>query len=102
MISRCSSGDHALLADWGSINMYVFFMCRSLTTAQKAARALQSAGIYSSVAKAPQKENPGGCTYGVKVAHRYGGEAEAILAHAGIAVEKTLELPELAERGVRL
>ena len=86
----------------GYASMHVFFMCRSLTKAQKAAHLLQSAGIYASVTKAPQSANPGGCTYGVKVAARNGEAARAFLAQAGIEIEKTLELPDLSGRGVRL
>ena len=82
--------------------MYVFFLCRSLTTAQRAAHILESAGVFASVAKAPQSANPGGCTYGVKVAQRYRESARSLLAAGGIAIEKELELPEWDRRGVRL
>lgn len=73
--------------------MYMILMCRSLTTAQKAARLIQSRGIFAVVTKAPQSANPGGCTYGVKVTVRSLDAASEILADAGIEILKTLELP---------
>ena len=82
--------------------MHVFFMCRSLTMAQKAAYILQNAGIFASVAKAPQSANPGGCTYGVKLAQRNGERARSVLEESGIEIEKALEMPSLTQRGARL
>ncbi len=74
--------------------MHYILMCRSLTTAQKAAHTLQRAGIYAVVTKAPQSANPGGCTYGVKIAERNMTSAMRELSAAGIRIEKTLEAPE--------
>ena len=65
-----------------------------MTTAQRAVRALQRAGIYAAVTKAPQSANPGGCTYGVKIAERNLSAALQTLSAAGIRIEKTLEAPE--------
>ena len=76
--------------------MHIILMFRSLTTSQKAARLLQSRGIYASVTKAPQSANPGGCTYGVKLAERNLAAATSALQAAGIHIEKTLHLPERA------
>lgn len=79
--------------------MHWILMCRSLTTAQKAAKHLQKLGIFATVTKAPQSANPGGCTYGVKIADRNLDAAEEALRAAGIRIEKTLPAPE---RTVRL
>lgn len=81
--------------------MQLILMCRSLTTAQKAAGILQRAGIYAAVAKAPQSANPGGCTYGVKIAERNLDAAMGVLAAAGIRIDRTLEAPERTRYGVR-
>lgn len=75
-------------------------MCRSLTTAQKAARILQKAGIFASVAKAPQSANPGGCTYGVKIAERNLPAAAKLLEDAEIRIDKMVEAPERTRFGV--
>lgn len=71
--------------------MHYILMCRSLTLAQRAARALQRAGIFASVTKAPQSANPGGCTYGVKIAQRNLQAALSRLEDEGIPVQKILE-----------
>ena len=81
--------------------MHIVLMCRSLTSAQKAARIIQNHGIFAVVTKAPQSANPGGCTYGVKIAERNRGAALEILALAGIEVLQVVELPGAGERGAR-
>ncbi len=80
--------------------MQTILMCRSLTTAQKAARILQKAGIFASVAKAPQSANPGGCTYGVKIAERNLPAAAKLLEDAEIRIDKMVEAPERTRFGV--
>ena len=65
-----------------------------MTTAQKAVRVLQKQGIYAAVTKAPQSANPGGCTYGVKIAERNAAAAQQALAAAGIGIDRILEAPE--------
>ena len=64
--------------------MHYIILCRSMTLAQRAARALQDAGIFASVTKAPQSANPGGCTYGVKVGAHNLERARAALRAAGV------------------
>ena len=71
--------------------MHYILMCRSLTLAQRAARVLQRAGMFAAVTKAPQSANPGGCTYGVKIAQRNLTAALAQLEQANIQVRKILE-----------
>ena len=82
--------------------MHVIMICRSLTTAQKAVRILQRIGIYGSVTKAPQSANPGGCTYGVKIAERNLTPAMEALDAAGIRIDQVVESPEPARFGVRI
>jgi len=55
--------------------MRYIFMCRSLTYAQRASRALERAGISGFVGKAPQSVSGNGCGYCVSVA--YGKENRA-------------------------
>ena len=81
--------------------MHYSLMCRSLTLAQRAARVLQRAGMFAAVTKAPQSANPGGCTYGVKIAQRNLAAAQAQLEHANIQVQKVLEQTEPSGREVR-
>ena len=79
--------------------MHLILICRSLTTAQKSAKVLQRAGIFAAVTKAPQGANPGGCTYGVKIAQRNLEAALHTLERAGIRIETTVEAPELPGQG---
>lgn len=79
--------------------MHLILMCRSLTAAQRAAHTLLNNGIFASVTKAPQSANPGGCTYGVKIAARNLAAAQAVLEAAEINVEKTVEAPERTRYG---
>ena len=66
--------------------MHYIILCRSLTQAQKAARALQREGIFSSVTKAPQSANPRGCTYGVKLGERNLSRGRAVLEKSGFEI----------------
>ncbi len=91
-----------MFAERGFHAMHLILICRSLTTAQKGAKVLQRAGIFASVTKAPQSLNPGGCTYGVKIAQRNHQAALQTLEGAGIRIEKTIEAPELPWRGAAL
>ena len=66
--------------------MHYILLCRSMSSAQRAVRILQSGGIFSSVTKAPQSANPGGCTYGVKVGERNLTAALQLLRGARVEV----------------
>ena len=81
--------------------MHYILMCRSLTLAQRAARILQRSGMFAAVTKAPQSANPGGCTYGVKIAQRNLAAALAQLEQADIQVQKILEQTGPTAREVR-
>ena len=72
--------------------MHYIILCRSMTNAQRAARVLQAAKIFASVTKAPQRANPGGCVYGVKIGARNLEAAERTLFHAGIETGGVFEL----------
>ena len=65
--------------------MHYILLCRSMTAAQSAVRLLQRSGIFSSVTKAPQSANPGGCTYGVKLGERNLTRAKELLDSGGLA-----------------
>ena len=78
--------------------MHILILCRSLTSAQKAARVLQSSGIFAAVTKAPQSARTDGCGYGVKLAERHRDAALALLEGAGVTVRGVLALPERGER----
>lgn len=60
-------------------------MCRSLTYAQRSARALENAGITAVVTKAPQDVSNAGCAYCVKVSERRLREALSVLKDAGLS-----------------
>ena len=81
--------------------MHLILLCRSLTRAQKAARTLQNAGLFAAVTKAPQSENPGGCTYGVKIAERDLPRAEEALDASEIRIDRVVTAPERPWRGDR-
>ena len=77
--------------------MHILILCRSLTSAQKAARVLQSSGIFAAVTKAPQSARADGCGYGVKLAERHKDAALEILNGAGVTVRGVVDLPERGE-----
>ena len=79
--------------------MHLILICRSLTTAQRGAKVLQRAGIFAAVIKAPQSANPGGCTYGIKIAQRNYEAASQTLERAGIRIETTIEASRLPGHG---
>ena len=68
--------------------MQFILLCRSMSAAQRAFRALQAAGIFASVTKAPQSANPAGCTYGVKIGARNLEAAMNILQENRVEVKK--------------
>ena len=81
--------------------MHILILCRSLTSAQKAARVLQSNGIFAAVTKAPQSARADGCGYGVKLAERNADAAVALLNEAGVTIRGIIEFPENEARGGR-
>lgn len=60
-------------------------LCRSLTYAQRTARALEHAGIRCTVVRAPRLISDEGCGYCVKVPHRWFASATTELKKNGLA-----------------
>ena len=75
---------------------YTIIMLRSLTYAQRAARALERMGFFASVTKAPQELAQTGCHYGVKVRSDSLDDALAVLEKAGY---RTGQIIGLDDRG---
>ena len=69
---------------------YYLLMCRSLTYAQRALRALERAGITASVYKAPKSASPEGCTYCVRLTEKKLSAALKVLKENGLAPTKIL------------
>ncbi|MCL2568938.1 MAG: DUF3343 domain-containing protein [Oscillospiraceae bacterium] len=59
--------------------VYYLITCRSLTYAQKAARALERAGITAHIMRTPKGLSKEGCSYSVKVSEQRGPLALRIL-----------------------
>lgn len=68
--------------------MQYLFMCRSLTYAQRTAKALERAGIAASVIRAPKAVSAKGCAYCAAVSERNGARALDILEKAGLKPER--------------
>ena len=79
--------------------MHYILLCRSMTLAQRMARALQGAGVFASVTKAPRSANPGGCAYAVKIGEHNLDRALEILRAQDIPVGKLFALD--ARGGIR-
>ncbi len=58
--------------------------CRSLTYAQRTARALERAGISSIVTRTPQYISDDGCGYCVKLSEKRLSEALVVMKNAGL------------------
>ena len=68
--------------------VYYLITCRSLTYAQKAARALERVGITASIMRTPQGLAREGCSYCVKVSERRGALALTILRETDARVNR--------------
>jgi rhodanese-related sulfurtransferase len=64
--------------------IYYLFICRSVTYAQRAAKALERAGITAIVTRAPQKISVDGCAYCVRVTGRNISQALVVIREAGL------------------
>lgn len=69
----------------GDFFMSVLIMFRSLTYAQRGARALERSGISASLTKAPLETTDRGCTYCVRVSEQTLPAALRALERQGIA-----------------
>ena len=67
-------------------------ICRSLTYAQKAAKALERAGITVSVTRTPQEISEKGCSYCVKVPERRLSQSLVTLKNSGLSPNKVYVL----------
>lgn len=65
-------------------------MCRSLTYAQRASKALERAGISAIVTRAPQGSTPNGCAYCVKVSEKRMTDALRVLKKNGLGPGRIL------------
>ena len=65
-------------------------MCRSLTYAQKAARALERVGITASIMRAPKEIGKEGCAYCVKVSERRLQAALTVLKNTEIRITRVV------------
>lgn len=72
--------------------VYYLITCRSLTYAQKAARALERAGITAIVARPPIGLSKEGCAYSIKVSERKISHALIVLKGAGLNYNKVFML----------
>ena len=68
--------------------VYYLITCRSLTYAQKAARALERAGITAVIMRTPKGLSKEGCSYCVKVSERRGTLALSILRESDTRVSR--------------
>lgn len=68
--------------------MRYIFMCRSLTYAQSAARALEKNAISATIKKAPAGLSGSGCSYSVSVSQHKATAAAALLRREGLMLGK--------------
>ena len=67
---------------------FYYFRCRSVTYAQRASKALESAGVNCGVAKLPQKLSNNGCGYSLKISKKNGIKAYDLLKKAGFEIKE--------------
>ena len=77
----------------GIAEMHYILLCRSLSSAQKAARILQNEGVFAAIVKAPQYSEQNGCAYGVKIAERNLVRAKELLSLHELQIRKIVEVP---------
>ncbi|MCD8332169.1 MAG: DUF3343 domain-containing protein [Oscillospiraceae bacterium] len=64
--------------------VYDFVLFRSLTHAQRAAAALERAGLVCYIARIPQTLSAEGCGYGLKIPQRRLSQAVQLLREVGL------------------
>ncbi len=64
--------------------LHYLLMCRSLTYAQRAARALERIGVTAVITKAPKSVSKQGCGYCVKVSEKNLAKSLTALRDAGL------------------
>ena len=65
--------------------IYYLILCRSLTYAQRTARALERAGISGHIMRAPKVISREGCGYCVRISERRLSDALRVLQREGMA-----------------
>ncbi|MDR3206952.1 MAG: DUF3343 domain-containing protein [Oscillospiraceae bacterium] len=68
--------------------------CRSLTYAQRSARALENAGFTATVLRMPAALSDSGCGHAVKIPERMLAESVALLRDHGLLPKKAYVLTE--------
>ena len=68
--------------------VHYLITCRSLTYAQKAARALERSGITAAILRTPKGLSREGCSYCVKVSERRGAMALSILRESDTRISR--------------
>lgn len=82
---------------------HYLILCRSLTYAQRAQRAVERAGVTGTLVKAPQDVTGGGCTYGVRVPTGKVDIAVEVIRKAGLPMGKIYRYePDGSLKEVRL
>ena len=83
--------------------VYYLIICRSLTYAQRTARALERAGISVYITRTPRAIAAEGCSHAVKVSQRRISEALRVLSRAGMSPQRLFVLePDGGYREVAL
>jgi len=63
-------------------------MCKSLTYAQKTAKALERAGVTAIIMRPPRGLSKEGCTYSVKISEHKLSQALAVMNGAGLTYSR--------------
>ena len=72
--------------------VHYLIMCRSLTYAQRTAKALERAGITAIVMRPPVELSREGCAYCVKISERRLSDALVTMKRAGLSHRKIYSL----------
>lgn len=82
---------------------YYLIVSKSLTQAQRIARALERAGIAAEVSRSPRKISENGCGFGVKIQEQALAASLRALGSAGIGHNRIFLLtPDGGSREVQL
>lgn len=68
--------------------VYYLIICRSLTYAQRTARALERAGIVGHILRAPKSVSGEGCSHCVRVSERWLAPSLKILNREGLGPKR--------------
>ena len=65
--------------------IYYLILCRSLTYAQRTAKALERAGISAHILRSPKSIAGDGCSHSVKISQRNLTDSLTVLHRAGLS-----------------